>query len=174
MACIVFARGTRENRGVKNRHEHFMDLALASAYRGISRGEGGPFGACIVRRGEVVAVAHNRVLVTRNPTQHAEVCAIGLASKRLGTHVLAGCDIYSTTEPCPMCFAAIHWARLRRVYFGTSIPDVQRLGFNELTISNRALKRLGKSPLVLYPGVAREACRELLLDWQALPHKQTY
>jgi guanine deaminase len=151
-----------------------MRLAIADALRGITRGEGGPFGACIVKRGKLVALGHNRVLVTRNPTQHAEVCAIGLASKRLGTHVLAGCDIYSTTEPCPMCFAAIHWAKLRRVYFGTSVPDVQRLGFNELTISNRTLKRLGKSPLELHPGLLREECSALLRDWQALPNKQTY
>lgn len=159
---------------MRERHEHFMELALESARRGMRRGEGGPFGAAIVRRGELIAVAHNRVLKTRNPTQHAEVCAIGQASKRLGTHVLAGCDIYSTTEPCPMCFAAIHWAKLRRVYFGTSVPEVMRLGFNELTISNKTLKRLGRSPLVLFPGLAREACLQLLRDWQALPTKKTY
>ena len=157
-----------------NAHERFMELALRSAYEGIRKGEGGPFGACIVKRGTLIAVGHNRVLVTKNSTQHAEVCTIGLASKRLGTHVLLGCDVYSTTEPCPMCFSAIHWAKCRRVYFGTSVPEVMRLGFNELTISNQTLKRLGKSPLQLFPGVAREACLKLLRDWQALPTKQTY
>ncbi len=151
-----------------------MRAAVREAQRGIRRHEGGPFGACVVKGGRVVALAHNMVLKTGNPTQHAEVVAIGLASKRLGTHLLEGCDIYSTTEPCPMCFSAIHWARMRRVYFGTSVPDVQKLGFNELTISNRTLKRLGKSPLELHPGVAATECRRLLVDWKNLPGQQTY
>lgn len=151
-----------------------MRAALSEAERGIRRHEGGPFGACIVRRGRIVTRAHNLVLKTRNPTQHAEIVAIGLASKRLGTHLLEGCDIYSTSEPCPMCFSAIHWARMRRVYFGTGVPDVKRLGFNELTISNRTLKRLGKSPLEIHAGVARAACQQLLVYWKNLPDPQTY
>jgi guanine deaminase len=155
-------------------HEQFMRLALEDAYRGIARGEGGPFGACITRKGKVVAVAHNRVLKTRNPTQHAEVCAIGLASKKIGTHVFAGCDIYSTTEPCPMCFSAIHWAQFDRVYFGTTVPDVKRLGFNELTISNATMKRIGKSPLELHPGLLRGECVALLEAWKNTPGAQTY
>lgn len=151
-----------------------MREALREAARGIRAHEGGPFGACIVKAGRVVAVAHNLVLKTYNPTQHAEIVAIGLASKRLGSHLLEGCDIYSTTEPCPMCFSAIHWARMRRVYFGTSVPDVKRLGFNELSISNRTLKRLGKSPLEIHAGVCREECKQLLIDWKKLPGQQTY
>ena len=84
------------------RHEHFMRLALGEAYRGIHKGEGGPFGACVIMDGRVVAVAHNRVLRSRNPTLHAEVVAIGRAARRLGTHLLDGCTIYSTTGPCPI------------------------------------------------------------------------
>jgi guanine deaminase len=152
----------------------FMRLALDDALKGIKKGDGGPFGACITRNGEVIAVGHNRVLKTRNPTMHAEVCAIGIASKKLGTHVLEGCDIYSTTEPCPMCFAAIHWAKMRRVFFGTTVPDVKKLGFNELMISNTTLKRLGKSPLDLQPGLLKDECLELLASWKALPNRQTY
>jgi guanine deaminase len=156
------------------RHEHFMRLALGEAYRGIHKGEGGPFGATIVKAGRVIAVAHNRVLASRNPTLHAEVVAIGRASRRLGSHQLDGCTIYSTTEPCPMCFAAIHWARIGDVHFGTSVPDVKRLGFNELTLSNQTLKRLGRSPVRLFPGLLRDECRKLLRDWKALPTRRTY
>lgn len=156
------------------RRRRFMQAALREAYRGVRRGEGGPFGACIVKGGRVVALAHNRVLKTGNPTQHAEVVAIGRASRRLGTHLLQGCEIYSTTEPCPMCFSAIHWARIGEVYFGTTVLEVKRLGFNELMITNRTLKRLGKSPLALFPGIAREECLKLLRDWKALPHRRTY
>jgi len=160
--------------GTAARHEHYMRLALGEAYRGIHKGEGGPFGACVVRKGSVVAVAHNRVLKSRNPTLHAEVVAIGRASRRLGTHLLEGCAIYSTTEPCPMCFSAIHWARIGSVYFGTTVPDVKRLGFNELTISNVTLKRLGRSPMRLHAGLLRAECRRLLSDWKALPSRRTY
>jgi guanine deaminase len=156
------------------RHADFMRLAIADALRGIRAGEGGPFGACIVRRGKVVALGHNRVLASRNPTQHAEVCAITRASRRLRTHVLDDCDLYTTTEPCPMCFAAIHWAKIRSVYFGTRVPDVKRLGFNELTISNVTLKRLGKSPVRLHAGLLVDECRALLRAWRALPRKKTY
>jgi guanine deaminase len=151
-----------------------MEMALEEAYRGIRRGHGGPFGACIVHRGEVVATGHNEVLKTNDPTRHAEVCAIHRAAKILGTPHFKGCEIYSTTEPCVMCFAAIHWARIKRVYFGTTVRDVKRLGFNELIISNRTLKRLGGSGVQSIPGILRDECRELLADWKKLPGHRTY
>lgn len=150
-----------------------MHLALREAARGMKRGEGGPFGACIVRDGIMVAAAHNRVLVSGNPTQHAEVVAIGLATRRLRTHVLKGCTIYSTTEPCPMCFSAIHWAQIDRIVFGTGIADVKRLGFNELSISNTTLKQLGRSRVVL-DQVSKKECTELLRAWANLDTKTTY
>lgn len=157
-----------------SRHSEFMELALQAAYKGMANGQGGPFGACIVRKGAVVGIAHNRVLRTRNPTQHAEICAIGTASKRLRTHDLRGCEIYSTTEPCPMCFSAIHWAKIDRVYFGTKIEDVKRLGFNELMISNTTLKKLSGSRVELKSGFLRDRCVELLRSWRRLPKKRTY
>jgi tRNA(Arg) A34 adenosine deaminase TadA len=151
----------------------FMHMALREASRGMKRGLGGPFGACIVRDGIIVAVAHNRVLVSGDPTQHAEVVAISRAAKSLGTHILEGCTIYSTTEPCPMCFSAIHWAQIDRIVFGTGIADVKRLGFNELSISNRTLKRLGDSHVILDQASKRE-CTDLLKAWAALATKTTY
>ena len=150
-----------------------MHMALREASRGMRAGQGGPFGACVVRDGAIVAVAHNRVLVTGDPTQHAEVVAIGRAARLLGTHVLTGCTIYSTTEPCPMCFSAIHWAQIDRIVFGTGIADVKRLGFNELSISNRTLRRLGRSGVVLDQAGRRE-CTELLTAWAAMETKTTY
>ena len=144
-----------------------MHMALREASKGMRRGQGGPFGACIVKHGLIVAVAHNRVLVSGNPTQHAEVVAIGRAAKHLGTHILKGCTIYSTTEPCPMCFSAIHWAQIDRIVFGTGIADVKRLGFNELSISNQALKRQGGSKVILDRAGRRE-CTGLLESWAAM------
>jgi tRNA(Arg) A34 adenosine deaminase TadA len=157
----------------KTRDEAFMHMALREASRGMRRGAGGPFGACIVRDGLIVALAHNRVLASGDPTRHAEVVAIGRAARHLGTHVLNGCTIYSTTEPCPMCFSAIHWAQIDRIVFGTSIADVKRLGFNELSISNRTLKRLGRSRVTLDQASKRD-CAELLESWAALAAKKTY
>jgi len=150
-----------------------MHMALREASRGMKKGLGGPFGACIVRNGTIVALAHNQVLVSGNPTQHAEVVAIGRAARTLGTHVLKGCTIYSTTEPCPMCFSAIHWAQIDRIVFGTGIADVKRLGFNELSISNATLKRLGRSGVRLDQASVDE-CTQLLRSWAALETKQTY
>ena len=150
-----------------------MHLALREASRGMKALQGGPFGACIVNSSGIVAVASNRVLVTGNPTQHAEVVAIGRAAKKLGTHILKGCTIYSTTEPCPMCFSAIHWAQIDRIVFGTGIADVKRLGFNELSISNTTLKRLGRSQVILAQASKRE-CTDLLRSWAAMETKKTY
>jgi guanine deaminase len=151
-----------------------MRAAIAAAQRNVRRPDGGPFGACIVKEGTVLAVARNTVLARRDPTCHAEVNAIRLAARRLGSHELVGCRIYSTTEPCPMCFAAIHWAAIDTVVYGTRIADVARLGFRELTISNRSMKRLGGCAVELVPGVLREECLELLREWEARHRGSVY
>jgi tRNA(Arg) A34 adenosine deaminase TadA len=152
----------------------FMRLAIGRARSHLELLEGGPFAACIVRADEVLAVAHNTVLKDRDPTCHAEINAIRSAAQRLSTHDLSGCHVYSTTEPCPMCFAALHWARAERVIYGTTIQDVKRLGFHELEVSNEQLKRLGGSPLLLHKHFLRQECCELLDRWHRLPGRQTY
>jgi len=151
-----------------------MSRALAEARRNLRRPAGGPFGACIVRGGEVIAVARNTVLSHHDPTRHAEVSAIRLAARRLGRHELSGCTIYSTTEPCPMCFAAIHWAGIDAVVYGTRIADVARLGFRELTISNRTMRRLGGGTVRIVGGVLRAECLALLREWETLHPGMTY
>ena len=155
------------------REAAWMRAAIREARRNIAGGDGGPFGACIVRGGELLAVARNTVLA-RDATCHAEVSAIRIASRRLGTHDLAGCSIYATTEPCPMCFGAIHWAGIDTVVSGTRIADVARLGFRELTISNRRMKSLGGSRVTLVPGFLRAECLALLADWAAAPSRRVY
>jgi len=155
-------------------HEHFMQQAITDAHTHFHKMVGGPFGACIVRNGEIISLGHNTVLAEHDPTCHAEINAIRAASKKLATHDLTGCDIYSTTEPCPMCFSAIHWANIDNIYYGTNIADVQRIGFNELSISNAQMKQLGKSKLQIHPDLMRDACLELLNEWQQQPDAQTY
>lgn len=152
----------------------YMRLAIREALDHLAVIDGGPFGACVVRGGEVLAVAHSTVLKDQDPSGHAEVNAIRQASRRLGSYDLSGAAIYSTTEPCPMCFAAIHWARISHLIYGTAIADVDALGFNELTISNEQLRDLGKSPVGLYPGFLVAECRELLQRWLATPGHRVY
>jgi tRNA(Arg) A34 adenosine deaminase TadA len=151
-----------------------MRRALAEARRNLIRPDGGPFGACIVRGGRVIAAARNTVLARRDPTCHAEVNAIRQAARRLGTHELSGCRIFSTTEPCPMCFAAIHWAAIDEVVYGTRIAEVARLGFRELSISNRTMRRLGGGTARIVGGFLLEECRALLREWAARRPARTY
>jgi guanine deaminase len=151
----------------------FMSRAIREARKNLSRPDGGPFGACIVKEGRIVAAARNTVL-REDATCHAEVNAIRKASRRLGTHDLSGCEIYSTCEPCPMCFGAIHWARIGTVYYGAGIRDAARAGFHELRISNARMKALGRSRIRLVPGVLRAECLHLCAAWLALPDRELY
>jgi tRNA(Arg) A34 adenosine deaminase TadA len=151
-----------------------MGHAIRSARTGIRRSEGGPFGAAIVRGCELIAVAHNTVLKKQDATCHAEITAIRMASKRLKRFDLSDCVIYSTTEPCPMCFSAIHWARIAKVIFGTRIADVQKRGFHELSISSGKMKREGQSPVSLKADFMKRECLMLLEAWDRTESKRVY
>ncbi len=143
-----------------------MKLAIKEAMKGIHKGEGGPFGAVIVGpNGKVIAKAHNTVWKDTNPTAHAEINAIKKACKKLGTIDLSGCTIYSTTEPCPMCFSAIHWARIDKIVYGTRIEDAAEAGFNEMHVHNEKLKRMAKLKVKLVKDYLREECKELFKEW---------
>ena len=144
--------------------EKFMRLAIAKTREGIKQGQT-PFGACIVKGGKVVACAHNAVWKTIDITAHAEVGAIRAACRKLGTIGLSGCTIYSTCEPCPMCFSAIHWAKIGKIVYGAGIADAKECGFGELEISNAAMKRLGKSNVKITKGVLRKECRALFAEF---------
>ena len=95
---------------------------------------GGPFGAVIVRDGEIIARGENRVTVCNDPTAHAEVSAIREAAARMGTYDLSGCEIYSSCEPCPMCLGAIYWARLDKLYYAGTRADAANVGFDDAHI----------------------------------------
>jgi tRNA(Arg) A34 adenosine deaminase TadA len=144
----------------------YMERAIAVADEGIKKGNS-PFGSCIVKGGKVVAVAHNTVLTKKDATNHAEMNAIRAACRKLRSHELRGCTVYSTTEPCPMCFSAIHWAKIGAIVYGTGIQDVKRLGFSELTVSDRRMKREGHSKVGIASGFMREECKALLARWKA-------
>lgn len=117
-------------------HEHAMMMAIQSALVGVKENEGGPFGAAIVKEGRIIAVAHNTVLKDNDPTCHAEMNAIRMAAKTLNNYMLTGCHIYSTVEPCPMCLAAIYWARIERIYIAAHSDLAARYGFDDEAFFN--------------------------------------
>ncbi|MCX7014451.1 MAG: nucleoside deaminase [Candidatus Sumerlaeota bacterium] len=151
----------------------FMRRAIACARQGIGVGQT-PFGACIVHDGALVAAEHNSVWAETDSTAHAEIRAIRGACRALQTVDLSGCAIYSTCEPCPMCFAACHWARLDRIVYGASIADARAAGFSELTISNDEMKRLGGSRIEIVGGVLRDEAAALFREWREGGKAKTY
>ncbi|MED6333880.1 MAG: nucleoside deaminase [Planctomycetota bacterium] len=109
----------------------FMRRAIALARESVATAVGGPFGAVVVREGEVVAVGQNLVTSSGDPTAHAEVVAIRAACERLGDFNLSGCELYASSEPCPMCLSAIHWARMDRLWYACSRADAADAGFDD-------------------------------------------
>jgi guanine deaminase len=126
----------------------FLDLAIAEAMRGAQAGQGGPFGAVVVKDGVVIAKAANAVVANNDPTAHAEVQAIRAACTVLGTFQLDGCDVYASCEPCPMCLGAILWARPRAVYYAATRQDAAAAGFDDAAFYEALENSLGRSPIV--------------------------
>lgn len=125
----------------------FMRRAIALAEQNVASGGGGPFGAVVVHDGRIIGEGTNQVTGTHDPTAHAEMVAIRAACTQLGTHSLAGCEIFASCEPCPMCLSAIYWARIERIFFGNTKTDAAAIGFDDdhiyreipLPISERAI-----------------------------------
>jgi guanine deaminase len=116
---------------IKSEHERYLAKAISLAEENVRAG-GRPFGAVIVKEGAIVSAAANMVISTGDPTAHAEIIAIREACKALSSLSLAGCDVYSISEPCPMCMGALLWAQPRAVYFAASSRDAERFGFMNL------------------------------------------
>lgn len=110
--------------------EKFMQQAIDLSIENVANG-GGPFGAVIVRDGEVIATGTNRVTATCDPTAHAEVSAIRAACAKLGDFKLTGCTIYSSCEPCPMCLSALYWAGVERIFYGNTKEDAKAINFDD-------------------------------------------
>ena len=149
-----------------------MRRAIALSEESVKNG-GGPFGAVIARKGEIIAEAANRVTLDHDPTAHAEVSAIRLASRKLGTFNLSGCDIYTSCEPCPMCLGAIYWARLDNVYYANNREDAANIGFDDDFIYHEmALKpsQCSKNMELLLPNEAINAFKM----WEEKTEKTEY
>jgi len=151
----------------------YMRKAIAKAKKGVAEGQS-PFGACIVKGDMIVAAEHNRVFEKGDPTAHAEVVAIKAAAKKLKTIDLSGCTIYSTCEPCPMCFSACHWARISKIVYGTRIDDAKRIGFHEFPIHDTTMKDIGKCHIDIKGDFLRSESMELFNIWSKRKSKKKY
>ena len=153
--------------------ESFMKRAIELARKGMHGGDGGPFGAVVVRNGEIVGEGWNRVVGTNDPTAHGEITAIRDACSRLGTFSLEGCEIHTTGQPCPMCLGAIHWARIGRIYYGFRIEDAAAIGFDD----REFFRQMALPPMErMIPSeeICREESLELAAEYANLPGRQHY
>jgi tRNA(Arg) A34 adenosine deaminase TadA len=122
----------------------FMEKAIALATENVTSGHGGPFAAMIVRGGEIVASGVNLVTATNDPTAHGEIVAIRNACAVLNTFQLHGCQIYTSCEPCPMCLAAIYWARCDAIFYGSSAADAAAAGFDDAFLYEELKRPIGR------------------------------
>jgi tRNA(Arg) A34 adenosine deaminase TadA len=115
-------------------HHKYLDEAIRLSMQGVKSSAGGPFGAVVVKHQLVIGRGFNRVTSTNDPTAHAEIVAIRDACQHLNSFSLAGCDIYVSCEPCPMCLAAIYWARIQRIYYAATREDAANANFDDASI----------------------------------------
>ena len=147
--------------------------AIQQATENVVSGKGGPFAAVVVRDGRIVGEGANSVTATNDPTAHAEVNAIRAAAQALGTFSLAGCELYSSCEPCPMCLAAAYWARVDAVYYGASAADAARAGFDDAFLYAEMRKNSADRKLRATQLLEDEAWASFAA-WIASPNKIEY
>jgi tRNA(Arg) A34 adenosine deaminase TadA len=153
--------------------EKFMREAIRLSLVKMRENCGGPFGAVVVREGTIVARGWNRVTSTNDPTAHAEVTAIRRACKKLKSFQLGDCELYTSCEPCPMCLAAIYWARLNRVYFANTRMDAAKIDFDDRLIYREVALPIARRKIPMQPLLRSEALK-VFAEWQAKADKTEY
>lgn len=148
----------------------FMKAAIEEARKGINARHGGPFGAVIVKDGRIIARGHNTVIKNGDCTEHGEMNAIRNACKQLGTFDLSGCEMYTTGQPCPMCYSAIKWANIDKIYYGCNYEDTAKIGFKDNFIRDAIVEGIDKD----CEEVDRDDCLELYKEWLDIPDKTMY
>jgi guanine deaminase len=151
----------------------FMREAIRLSIQMLRRGQGGPFGAVVVRNGKIIGRGWNQVTSANDPTAHAEVVAIRAACRRLKTFQLDDCDLYTSCEPCPMCLSAIYWARLRNVFYGNTRQDAARISFDDDFIYREVGLPIGKRKLRMKRLLPKEALAAFV-EWRQKPGKILY
>ena len=157
---------------MKKNENGFMREAIRLSRESVKNG-GGPFGAVIVKDGEIIAAASNNVTQNNDPTAHAEVSAIREAAKKLNTFNLSGCEIYSSCEPCPMCLGAVYWARLDKLYFANTKQDAKDIGFDDSFIYEEIDLPYEKRTIPNIQ-ILRDEAFEAFKDWEQKEDKTEY
>ena len=151
----------------------FMARAIQLAIENARSGQGGPFGALVVRDGSGIAEGVNRVASTNDPTAHAEVLAIRQACQKLGLFELKTCELYTSCEPCPMCLGAIYWARLARVYYGSFAADASKVGFDDSFIYREIAEAHAQRGIPMIQ-MMRDEALAAFRAWEEKPNKIPY
>jgi guanine deaminase len=151
----------------------FMARAIHLAIENVRSGQGGPFGAVIVKDGGIMAEGVNQVTSSNDPTAHAEVLAIRQACQKLGLFELKGCELYTSCEPCPMCLGAIYWARLSRVYYGGFAADASEVGFDDSFIYREITQPHPQRRIPMIQ-MMREEALAAFRAWAETPNKLAY
>jgi guanine deaminase len=160
---------------IQSRKIEFMKLAIETAYTGMNTGHGGPFGAVVVKDGEVIATGHNEVLSSKDPTAHAEMTVIRRASAALDQFDLSGCEIYVNGVPCPMCMSAIFWSRISKLYYACLPEDAEAIGFDDDAFYRELEKPLEKRDLPTEQVVeCVEEARECYQAWLKRTERTPY
>jgi guanine deaminase len=153
--------------------EKFMRKAIGLSLSKMRGNQGGPFGAVIVKNGKIVGRGWNRVTSTDDPTAHAEVSAIRDACKKLKTFQLNDCELYTSCEPCPMCLAAIYWARLKKIYYANTRKDAAKIAFDDEWIYREVAAPISRRKIPMKQLLRREALK-VFAEWDAKPDKISY
>lgn len=156
-----------------NEDDLFLARALELAQQGSERNEGGPFGAVIVHEGKIIGEGWNRVVVSRDPTAHAEIGAIRTACAALGSFHLAGCTLYTSSEPCPMCLSAAYWARIGRIVFANSRAEAAAIGFCDDALYSELNRNLTARSVVMEHHPMPD-CLLPMQRWAANPGRTLY
>nr|WP_039866773.1 nucleoside deaminase [Pedobacter sp. BAL39] len=161
----------KEKDHTQEQHAAFMKIAIDASEENVISGKGTPFGAAIVKEGQLIAKSANKVTADNDPTAHAEVAAIRIACQELNTYDLTGCVIYTSCEPCPMCLAAIYWSKISVVYYGNTRSDAAQAGFDDDFIYQEIDKPMQERQLLTIP-LSREEAQIAFTLWDQSPLKR--
>ncbi|MFP4128122.1 MAG: nucleoside deaminase [Desulfonatronovibrio sp.] len=151
----------------------FMEKAIALSEKNLEMLHGGPFGAVVVKDNQVIGQGYNQVILTNDPTAHAEIVAIRQACAQLGSYSLQGCSVYSSCEPCPMCLGAIYWARPANLYYACTRHDAGLIGFDDY-LFYQEMEKPGDQRIIKTSQIMRDQAYEIFKRWQKLAWKPAY
>ena len=160
-------------KGMSRNSEAFMQEAIRLSLEMMRAGKGGPFGAIVVRGGEIIGRGWNQVTLVNDPTAHAEIVAIREACRKTGAFLLEGAELYASCEPCPMCLSAAYWARMSRVYYAASRRDAADAGFLDDMLYEELAREASQRSIPCI-GLGREQALEAFREWKQKPDRIPY